>query len=156
MDENVQPKKKNLWVYIVVIVIVVLLAAAGYYFLIRKAAKPIVWDGTYKMVGTLTCKGNIPGLTTVPMTSTIVVSNNIITDQGVKETFAIDKNGKAAEIFQQTANGVTTDVKADYQFSEEGGAYKFTSDGSVTLSATDKNGQALSSICTGTATGAKQ
>lgn len=154
MDGNVQPKK-NLWIYIVAIIVVLALAAAAYYFLVIKAAKPIVWDGTYNMAGTLTCKGNIPNLTTIPMSSTISVSNNILTDPDVKETFAIDKNGKATEVFQQTANGVTTAVKADYQFFKEGDAYKFTADGSVTLSAT-KNGQAFSSVCTGIITGAKQ
>ena len=140
---------------LVIVIIVVALGVAGYFFVFKKAPKPIVWDGTYQMTGDLACEGNFPGLTTVPMNSTFAVSNNNIMEPTVNKIYPIDKNGKATETFQQTTNGVTTDVKASYQFYDEGGVYKFTADGAVTLSAT-KDGQALSSVCTGTITGAKQ
>ena len=147
--------KKGLLIVIIVIVVVVL-AAAGYYFIIKKAAKPIVWDGSYKMTGALTCKGNFPGLTTVPMDTTVVVSNNKIVDQPIAKSFDIDRHGKATEIVEQTTtNGVTSDAKADYQFYKEGNAYKFTADGTVNISAT-QNGQKYSSTCSGTITGVKQ
>ena len=140
---------------LVIVIVVIALGAAGYFFIFKKAPKPIVWDGTYKMAGDLTCQGNFPGLTTVPMNSTFAVSNNNIMEPTVNKIYAIDKNGKATETFQQTANGATTEVRADYQFYEEGGVYKFTATGAVTLSDT-KDGQALSSVCTGTITGDRQ
>jgi len=151
---NMPNNKKGLLIFIIVIVVIAL-GAAGYYFLVMKAAKPVVWDGTYKMAGDLTCKGNFPGLTTVPMNSTFVVSNNNIMEPTVGKIYPIDKKGQAIEVFQQTVNGATTEVRADYQFSKEGDVYKFTANGSITLSAT-KDGQALSSICTGTITGDRQ
>jgi flagellar basal body-associated protein FliL len=155
MDEIAKPNKKKLWVYIVVAIVVVILIAAGYYFLVIKAAKPIVWDGTYKMTGNLTCTGNIPNLTTVPMDSTFAVSNNNIIEPTIGKIYAIGKNGKASENFQQTANGQTTDVKASYQFYEEGSALKFTADATITLDTT-QNGKDFSSVCVGAITGAKQ
>lgn len=146
--------KKNSLIYIAIIIII--LGAAGYYFFIRKPAEPIVWDGTYTMAGNLACEGNFPGLTTVPMNSSFAVSNNNIMEPTINKIYPIDEDGKSTEAFEQTANGVTTKVNADYQFYEEDGTYKFTADGAVTLSGTDKTGKALSSTCTGTITGAKQ
>lgn len=154
MDENTQTNKKNLWISVVVIVIIAL-GVAGYYFYSKKMAKPIVWDGSYKMVGNLACKGNFPNLTTIPMDTTFTVSSNNIMEPSISKSFAIDKKGKSTEAFQQTQSGVTTDVKADYQFLDEGGLHKFTAEGVVTLS-TVKSGKTLSSVCSGTISGAKQ
>lgn len=149
-----QISKKKLLIFAAAIVIVAL-AAAGYYFIYRKAAKPIIWDGSYKMTGTLTCKGNFPNLTTIPMDSTFTVSNNKIEEPSLGKSFDIDKNGKATEIVQQENNGISSDIKADYQFYQENGAYKFTSTGVMNVSTT-KNGKTYSSICDGTITGFKQ
>ncbi len=148
--------KKGSWILIVVIVIVAL-GIAGYYLLFKKAAEPIIWDGTYKMTGTLTCEGNFPGLTTVPMDTTITVLNNKVMDQETDKTltFDIDKHGKASETIQLSQNGVDTTVKADYQFSKEDDVYKFAANGVVDLSAT-KDGQTYSSTCSGPVTGIKQ
>ena len=147
--------KKGLLILIIVIIVVVL-AVVGYYFIIKKGAKPIVWDGSYKMSGALTCTGNFPGLTTVPMDTTVVVSSNKIVDQSIGKNFDIDKHGKATEIVDQTTtNGVTTDARADYQFYKEGNTYKFTATGTLNISAT-QNGQKYSSTCSGTVPGVKQ
>lgn len=163
---NMPNNKKGLLIFIIIIAVIAL-GAAGYYFIAKKAPEPVtkpivkpvtnpgVWDGTYKMTGNLACKSNIPDLSALPIDSTLTVSNDNIIEPAVNKVFAIDKNGKAAEAFQQTANGETTDVKANYQFYEEGGINKFTADSAVALSAT-KDGQALSANCTGTITGAKQ
>ena len=128
---------------------------AGYYFYSKKIAKPIVWDGSYKMVGNLACEGNFPNLTNVPMDTNFTVSSNNIMEPSINKSFPIDKNGKSTEIFQQTQNEASTDVKTDYQFLNEGGLYKFTAEAVVTLS-TIKSGKTLSSICTGTIAGDKQ
>jgi len=141
--------------FLLIAVVVIALGAAGYFFVIKKTVEPIVWDGTYKMAGDLACQGNFPGLTTIPMNSTFAVSNNNIMEPTVGKIYPIDKKGQATEIFQQTVNGATTEVRADYQFSKEGDVYKFTANGSITLSGV-KDGQALSSICSGTITGDKQ
>ena len=155
LNHYYMPKNKKGLLILIIVIVVIALGAAGYYFIVMKAAKPIVWDGTYKMAGDLACQGNFPGLTTIPMNSTFAVSNNNIMEPTVGKIYPIDKKGKAIEIFQQTANGATTEVRADYLFYEEGGIFKFTADGSITLSGT-KDGQALSSICTGTITGDRQ
>lgn len=149
--------KKGLSILIIVI-IVIALGVAGYYFIIKKAINPIVWDGSYKMTGNLTCEGNIPNLTTIPMTSTVIVSNNKIIEQvgTAVKSFDIDKHGKATEIIESTTNnGVTVGGKADYQFYQEGGAYKFTANGALDMSTT-KDGITYSSICSGAITGIKQ
>jgi hypothetical protein len=149
--------KKNFLIFIIVIIIVAV-GVAGYYFIIKKTVRPVVWDGFYKMTGNLTCEGNFPNLTTIPMSSTVTVSNNKIVEQ-VGETvksFAIDKHGKATELIEPTKSGdVTAGGKADYQFYEEDGAYKFTSDGAVDMS-TVKSGKTYSSTCKGTVSGIKQ
>ena len=144
---------------IVVIIIAAVLGAAGYYFIIRKTAIPIVWDGDYKTSGTLSCEGNFPNLTTIPMDSTITVSNNKIVEQ-IGETvknFEIDKHGKATELIEPITSddGVTADGRADLRFYKEDGAYKFTSENVVNLSTT-QDGKTYSSTCSGPATGIKQ
>jgi len=149
--------KKGLPIVLIVIVIAAL-GVAGYYFIIKKTAKPIIWDGSYKMEGSLTCTGNFPNLTTIPMTSIVAVSSNKIVEQ-VGETqmsFDIDKNGKATEIIEPTTNqGVTASGKADYQFYEEDGVYKFTAEGTTEISMT-QDGKTYSSTCSGTVSGVKQ
>ena len=143
---------------ILVIIVIAALVVAGYYFLIKKAAKPIVWDGSYKMTGSLTCTGNIPNLTTIPMDTTVTVSGNKIVEelQGTLKSFDIDKHGKATETIEPTTNnGVTTSGKADYQFYQEGGVYKFTATGTIDVSGT-KDSTIYSSTCSGTVTGIKQ
>jgi hypothetical protein len=155
ISNNMPTNKKGLLIPIIVIVVIAL-AVAAYFFIIKKAAKPIVWDGSYKMTGTLTCTGNFPGLTTVPMDTTVIVSNNKIVDESIAKSFDIDKHGKATEIIEQaTNNGVTSDAKAGFQFYKEDNAYKFTADGTVNISAT-QNDQKYSSTCSGTVTGVKQ
>lgn len=147
-----QTNKKSLLISIIVIIA---LGAAGYYFVIKKAAKPIIWDGSYKMVGNLPCTGDFPNLTAIPMNSVFSVSSNKIQEPSLGKSFDIDKNGKATETAQQTQNGISTDIKADYQFYEENGIYKFTATGTLNLSTT-KDGKTYSSTCTGTITGDKQ
>lgn len=156
MDDNNLPKnnKKGLLTSIIII-LVVALGAAGYYFVIKKAAKPIVWDGSYKMVGDLPCTGNFPNLTAVPMNSIFTVSSNKIQEPSLGQSFDIDKKGKATEAAQQTQNGITSDIKADYQFYQEKGVNKFTATGTLIVS-TAKDGKTYSSTCTGTITGDKQ
>lgn len=149
--------KKGLPIVLLVIIIVAL-GVAGYYFLIKKTAEPIIWDGSYKMTGSLACEGDFPNLTTIPMNSTVLVSNNKIVEQ-VGETvknFDIDKHGKATEIIEPITNqGVTASGKADYKFYQEGNAYKFTANGVVDMSTT-KSGKTYSSTCSGTVAGIKQ
>lgn len=143
---------------ILIVIIIVALGAAGYYFIIKKPAKPIIWDGSYKMDGSLACTGNFPNLTTLPMTSDVTVSSNKITDQiqGTTKSFEIDKHGKATEIIDSMeSQGVTGSGKAEYQFYQEKGVYKLTSKGTMELSAT-KSGKAYSSTCSGTVTGVKR
>jgi hypothetical protein len=143
---------------IIVIVVIIVLAAVGvggYYFMTKVLAKPIVWDGVYKTTGTLTCQGNFPNLTTIPMDSSTTVSSNKIIEEQAGKSFEIDKNGKATEEMQVTDSGVTTNVKADYQFTKDGDVYKFTAYGTATLSAT-KDNTSYSSTCSGTVNGVKQ
>jgi len=147
-------KKKSLLISIIVIVAIAL-GGAGYYFIVTKAAKPVVWDGSYKMTGDLACKGNFPNLTTIPMNTTITVSSNKIIDEATNKSFDIDKKGKATEIIQQTSNGVSADIRADYQFYQEKGVDKFTANGTVNMSATQNNTK-YSSTCSGPVTGVKQ
>ena len=148
-----EKSKKSLIVSIVIVVIVI--AAAIYYFGVLQVAKPIVWDGSYKMTGDLPCTGNFPNLTTVPMDSTFTVSNNKIQEPTLGKSFDIDKNGKAVEAAQATNGGINTDIKADYQFYQENGVSKFTANGSITLGAV-KDGTTYSSTCAGVITGNKQ
>ncbi len=151
-----QKSKKGLLIVIIVIIIAAL-AVGGYYFIIKKAAKPVIWDGSYKMTGNLVCEGDIPGLSAMPMDTTVTVSSNKIVEQ-IQQTvknFDIDKHGKATEIAQQTGNGVTTDIKADYQFYQESGAYKFDATGTAGISVT-KDGKTYSSTCSGAAKGVRQ
>ncbi|MDD4989780.1 MAG: hypothetical protein PHW31_00490 [Candidatus Pacebacteria bacterium] len=151
-----QKSKKSLLIVIIVIIIVSL-GAGGYYFIIKKAAKPIIWDGTYKMTGNLACKGDIPGLSAIPMDTTVSVTSNKIVEQ-IQQTlksFDIDKHGRATEIAQQTGSGVTTDIKADYQFYMEDGAYKFNATGTASISAV-KDDKTYTSTCSGTAKGVRQ
>ena len=154
-----QTSKKGLWILILVIIIVALGAAGYYYFVMRKTTTPaataVVWDGTYTMTGSLPCTGNIPNLTAIPMNSTFAVANNKIMEPTIGKSFDIDSRGKATETLQQTNSGVTTNVTANYQFYQEGSAYKFTGTGKVDLSTT-QNGQTYSSSCSGSVTGAKQ
>ena len=152
-----QKSKKSLLIVIIVIIIIALGVGGYYFFVIKKAAKPVVWDGSYKMTGNLICKGDIPGLTAIPMDTTAIVSSNKIVEQ-IQQTvksFDIDKRGKATEIMQQTNNGVTTTIEADYQFFVEGGIYKFNATGTASISAA-KDGKTYTSTCTGAAKGVKQ
>ncbi len=156
-SDNMQKSKKSLLIVIIVIIIVALGAGGYYFFVIKKAVEPIIWDGSYKMTGTLACKGDIPGLDTMPMDTTVIVSSNKIVEQ-IQQTvknFDIDKHGKATEIAQQTGNGVTTDIKADYQFYQESGAYRFDATGTAGISVT-KDGKTYSSTCSGAAKGVRQ
>ena len=152
-----QKSKKSLLIVIIVIIIAALAAAGYYFFVYKKAAKPIIWDGSYKMTGNLDCKGDIPGLTAIPMDTTVIVSSNKIVEQ-IQQTvknFDIDKHGRATEIAQQAGNGVTTDINASYQFYQESGAYKFNATGTASISAV-KEGKTYTSTCSGTAKGVKQ
>jgi len=146
--------KKGILIFSIVIIVIVLVAV-GYFFFFKKIAKPIVWDGAYTMTGSLPCTGNFPNLTAIPMNTTFTVSSNKILEPTVGKSYDIDKDGKATETIEQTQNGVTAKVKADYQFSKEGDVYKFTANGVMDMSTT-KDGKILSSTCTGTVTGVKQ
>jgi len=150
--------KKNKLILTIVIVIVVL-GAVAYYYLVEKKAEAIVWDGTYQMAGNLTCEGNIPNLTTIPMTSTLTVTNNKIVEefQGEVKNFQIDKRGKATETIEPTdfGNGVTASGEGTYQFSKKGDAYKFTAEITMDVGAAVA-GQTYSSTCSGPITGARQ
>lgn len=143
---------------VLIVIIIVALGVAAYFFLIKKPAEPIIWDGSYKMEGSLACTGNFPNLTIIPMNSTVTVSNNKIVEQigeSVKN-YDIDKHGKATEIIEPTTSqGVTASGKADYQFYVEDGVYKFTAEGAMEISATQNN-TTYSSTCSGTVTGIKQ
>ncbi len=141
-----------------IVIIIVALGVAGYYLFIKEPAEPIIWDGSYKMDGSLTCTGNFPNLTTIPMNANVTVSDNKIIDQigTVVKSFVIDKHGKATEIIDpSTSQGVTASGKADYQFYVEDGVYKFTAEGAMEISATQNN-TTYSSTCSGTITGIKQ
>jgi hypothetical protein len=142
----------------IVVIIIVLAAAAYYYFFIKEPAEPIIWDGSYKMTGTLTCEGNFPNLTTIPMDSTVVVTNNKIVEQigDTVQNFDIDKRGRATEIIDPVTNqGVTVSGKATYKFYIEDGVYKFTGEGTTEVSAT-QNETTYASTCSGTVVGIKQ
>ena len=145
--------KKTLLILAIVIMIVALGLGCWYYF----GAKKVVWDGTYKMTGTLACEGNIPNLTSIPMDTTLLVVSNKIVDQS--KTFDIGADGKAKELISIPAsaatNGVATSLDADYQFYKQGDAYKFTGSGSVILSVTSA-GKDYSSTCNGDVSGVKQ
>lgn len=148
--------KNKVTLIIVVVVIMAALGAAGYYYaMTQNFFQPTAWDGVYKMTGNLACQGNFPGLTTVPMDSNIYVSSNKIFDETTEKSFEIDKSGKATETIQQTDNGTSADVKADFQFYEEGGIKKFSANGVVKMS-TDKANGDYASTCSGTVTGVKQ
>lgn len=151
--------KKSLLISIIVIVLI----AAAYYFIFMKNAEPIVWDGSYKMTGNLKCTGNFPNLTEIPMDTIITVSDNKIVDEQADKSFAIKqswlyplvKKSKATESIQQTQNGVSVDVKADYQFYQEKSVNKFTANGTVNMSVTASS-TTYSSACSGALTGVKQ
>jgi len=149
------PNNKKGLLILIIVIIVIALGAAVYFFVIKEPAKPIVWDGSYKMTGNLPCTGNFPNLTSIPMDSTFGVKDNKIEEPSLGKSFDIDKHGKSTEIIEQTQNGVSTNIRADYQFYQEGGAYKFTATGTMDISAT-KDGTTYSSTCKGTATGVKQ
>lgn len=152
-----QTNKKRLLIFVIA-VIVVAAGAAGYIFIYKEAAEPIIWDGSYRMTGMLICEGNIPNLTSIPMDTTVIVSNNKIVEevQQTVKSFDIDKHGKATEIIESATNeGVTTSGKADYQFYNEGGVHKFTGSGAVDMSIV-QDGETYSSTCSGTVTGVKQ
>lgn len=143
---------------VLILIIVIVLAAAGYYFFIKEPAEPIIWDGSYHMTGTLTCEGNFPNLTTIPLDSIVVVSNNKIIEQvgDTVQNFDIDKRGRATEIIEPTTNqGVTVSGKATYKFYQEDGVYKFTGEGTTEVSATQGD-TTYSSTCSGTVAGIKQ
>lgn len=153
------PAKKNGLLILIIIIVIAALVGAGYYFFVmKKPAEPIVWDGSYQMSGELTCEGDIPNITTIPMTTTVTVSSNKIIEQlgGTSVSFDIDKDGKATEVIEPTTNnGVTTSGQVNYQFYQEGGTYKFTSTGSMDISTT-QGGKTYSSTCGGTIIGTKQ
>lgn len=149
--------KKNSLI-VLIVVIIVILGIAAYYFFIKNPAQPIVWDGTYKMTGTLTCEGNFPNLTTIPMDSNVTVTNNKIVDQigDTVQNFDIDKHGKATEVIEPTTSqGVTVSGKAEYKFSKKGDVYKFAAEAEMDMSTT-KSGTTYTSTCSGTVTGIKQ
>lgn len=131
----------------------IVLAVAAY-FMFRNTT-PIVWDGTYTMVGNLTCTGNFPNLTTIPMNTTISVSGNKIVDETTGNSFDIDKRGKVTEIEEMTQQDITTKVTANYKFSKSGDTYKYAADGTVEISTT-QDGISYVSKCTGPLTGVKQ
>lgn len=147
--------KKKVLLIVIILIVVAALGVAGYYAWTQNFFQPIVWDGSYKMTGTLTCQGNFPGLTTVPMDTTITVSSNKIVDETSGKSFDINKSGKSTEIIQQTQSGTSADVKADFQFYQEKGIKKFTANGVVNMS-TDKTNGNYASTCSGTVTGIKQ
>ena len=138
---------------ILAIIIIAALGARGYYLV--KNSKPVVWDGTYTMTGTLTCEGNFPNLATIPMNTTIIVSGNKIVDEQTGKNFDIDGRGKATQSEEMTNQDITTKVTADYKFSKAGDAYKYTANGAIDISTT-QNGTDYSSTCTGILTGVKQ
>lgn len=144
--------KKGLLI-LAIAIIVVALGAGGY--LLVKNSKPVVWDGTYTMTGSLACQGNFPNLTTIPMDTTIIVSGNKILDEQTGKSFDIDKRGKATQSEEITNQGITTKVTADYKFSNKGNAYKYAADGTATISTT-QNDTNYSSTCTGALAGVKQ
>lgn len=147
--------KKNLLI-IVILIIIVALGVAGYFFLIKK--EPIVWDGTYKMTGTLACEGNFPNLTTLPMDTDITVADNKVVDRlgDTVKTFEIDKRGKATEVVEpHTSQGVTVSGEVEYKFSKKDDVYKFTAEASLVMSAA-QGGITYSSTCSGTIAGIKQ
>ncbi|MBI5072171.1 hypothetical protein HZB93_04815 [Candidatus Falkowbacteria bacterium] len=149
-------KNKVLLVVITVIIMAGLGVAGYYYAMTQNFFQPTAWDGYYKMAGTLTCQGDFPGLTTIPMdgSNTTVSSNKIIDDSSGK-SFDIDKSGKATEILKETQNETSSDVKADYQFYQEEGVKKFSANGVVKMDTT-RGKENYSSTCSGTITGVKQ
>ena len=164
MDENVQPKKKNSWVYIVVIIVVVLLAAAGYYFLIRKAANPIVWDGTYRITGSMACTGNVPKMpSTIPVNEDLSVVNNAVVDTAgnfgtAGKTYPIDSQAKVSLILNQSSDnqGVTQTAtgQMDFEFYKEGDALKARGHYSTDITIV-KGAENYSANCVGDVSGAK-
>lgn len=147
--------KKNLLIILIVIIIVAL-GVAGYFFIVKK--EPIIWDGTYKMTGTLACEGNFPNLTTLPMDTDITVTDNKVVDQfgGSVKTFEIDKRGRATEIVEPfIEQGVTISGKIEYKFSKKDDVYKFTAEASIVMSAT-QSGTTYSSTCSGSIAGIRQ
>jgi flagellar basal body-associated protein FliL len=157
---NDMANSKNSLVVVIIIIIIAALCGAGYYFLVLKkpAEEPIVWDGAYQMAGELTCEGDIPNLTTIPMNTVVTVSSNKIIEQfqGTTESFEIDEQGKATESVGPTdIGGITTTIQVNYQFYQEEGVYKFTATGAMDMSVV-KDGKTYSSTCSGTITGIKQ
>lgn len=145
--------KKGLLISIIIIVVIGL--GGGIYYLYTKVAKPVVWDGSYKMTGNLDCTGNFPNLTSIPMDTTITVSSNKVVDEATNQNFDINKEGKVTETIKQTQSGITADIKADYQFYQEKGVNKFTANGTIIMSTTQNNTDYFST-CTGLLTGVKQ
>ncbi len=149
-------KNKVLLVVITVIIMAGLGAGGYYYAMTQNFFQPTVWDGYYKMAGTLTCQGNFPNLTTIPMdSSSTTVSSNKIIEESSGKSFDIDQFGKVTETMQETQNGTSTEVKADYQFYEEEGIKKFSANGSVKMETAEGKNK-YSSTCSGTITGVKQ
>ena len=140
---------KNKKLLISIIIVLIVLGSAGWYFYGQKA---IVWDGTYQMTGNLACEGNIPNLTSIPMSTTVSVVSNKIIDQQTGKIFAISKDGKVKETIDLDSSGVKTSASVDYQFYQEKGVNKFSANGSVILS-TSQGGKDYSSICTGNPSG---
>jgi len=151
--------KKSLLIILVVVIIVVL-GGLVYYFMSRNTAEAIIWDGSYKMDGSLTCTGDVPNLTTVPMNTNVTVSDNKIIDQiqNTVKSFAIDRDGKAMESIEpmDMGQGVTVSGTANYQFSQEDGVYKFTADSTMQFELVKDATTTYSSTCSGSVTGVKQ
>jgi hypothetical protein len=141
---------KNKKLLLSLIIVIVFIGVASWYYLHMK--KAVVWDGTYQMTGSLACTGNIPGLTSVPMDTDIIIVSNKIVDQKTGKTFDVGRNGKAKEAIELTENGMTTAVDVDYQFYQEEKVNKFTASGLVSLSAS-KDGKDYFATCTGDTTG---
>ena len=114
----------------------------------------MMWDGDYRVVGTLVCAGAIPGMGSLPVDVVVEVKNNMmngnvpINSQG-KVSFSINQT--------QTIDGVpiTMAGKTSYQFFKDGNTLKASGNSSVVVSGTAM-GETRSSTCEGSVNGIKQ
>lgn len=149
-------------IVIMVIIAVVLIAAGAEYYMIKNPK--IIWDGTYRVTGSMSCTGNIPQMpSAIPIDENLSVVNNAALDTAgnfgpAGKTYPIDNKAQVTLTVNQSNNnqGVTQAVngRMSFQFYKEGDALKVRSNYSTDITIA-KGEQNYSGHCAGDVSGIK-
>ncbi len=116
--------------------------------------QPVSWDGTYHVVGSMDCSGDIAELPSkIPVDTQISVVGNTVTDASGKKN-QIDAQGRVTLSGTTSAEGLTLAFRTDYKFVMENGVAKAR--GTATAGMSSLSGTTMyTSHCAGTVTGVR-